>query len=82
MCSVSAKCSPQGFNSKSLLFPRLYGLTTLQTYIYFGRSRNDSVVMKFLVGTLFCFGALDIEMFTSRSAPSGELALSGMKNCH
>ena len=38
--------------------------------------------MKFLVGTLSCFGVLSIEMFASRSAPSGGLALLSMKKRH
>ncbi|RPD63685.1 hypothetical protein L227DRAFT_650703 [Lentinus tigrinus ALCF2SS1-6] len=42
----------------NILASWLYGFSTLQTYIYYGRSRGDSLVLKGLVGSLWILDSL------------------------
>ncbi|KAM5537063.1 hypothetical protein V8D89_009209 [Ganoderma adspersum] len=42
----------------------LYGLTTLQTYTYYGRSGNDPRILKYLIGVLWIFDTLHVVLIS------------------
>ncbi|KAI1798240.1 hypothetical protein LXA43DRAFT_1088365 [Ganoderma leucocontextum] len=42
----------------------LYGLTTLQTYTYYGRSANDPKMLKYLIGVLWIFDTLHVVLIS------------------
>ncbi|EIW55741.1 uncharacterized protein TRAVEDRAFT_50222 [Trametes versicolor FP-101664 SS1] len=48
----------------NILAACLYGLTTLQTYVYYGKSRKDSATMKSLVAFLWILDTVHLIMVT------------------